>query len=87
MRKVILYIAVSLDGYIADAWGGVDWLGGQSADYAGDYGYEAFTAQVDTVIMGGRTYRQITQELFAAAVGFYQGNAKLCDNPLSPDGY
>lgn len=63
MRKVILYIAVSLDGYIADARGGVDWLGGQSADYAGDYGYEAFTAQVDTVIMGGRTYRQITQEL------------------------
>lgn len=50
-------------GYIADARGGVDWLGGQSADYAGDYGYEAFTAQIDTVIMGGRTYRQITQEL------------------------
>ncbi len=53
MRKVILYIAVSLDGYIADARGGVDWLGGQSADYTGDYGYEDFTAQVDTVIMGG----------------------------------
>lgn len=26
MRKVILYIAVSLDGFIADRQGGVDWL-------------------------------------------------------------
>ena len=28
MRKVILYIAVSLDGYIADGKGAVDWIGG-----------------------------------------------------------
>ena len=26
MRKVILYIAVSLDGYIADGKGAVDWM-------------------------------------------------------------
>lgn len=26
MRKVILYIAMSLDGYIADSKGGVEWL-------------------------------------------------------------
>lgn len=29
MRSVILYIAMSLDGYIADREGGVDWLAGQ----------------------------------------------------------
>ena len=28
MRNVIFYIAVSLDGYIADVEGGVDWLAG-----------------------------------------------------------
>ena len=31
MRKTILYIAMSLDGYIADENGCVDWLEGQDA--------------------------------------------------------
>ena len=63
MRKVILYIAISLDGYVADNNGSVDWLGGVDVDYAGDYGYDDFIANVDTVVMGGRTYRQVVQEL------------------------
>lgn len=29
MKQVTLYIAMSLDGYIADRNGGVDWLVGQ----------------------------------------------------------
>ena len=63
MRKVILYIAISLDGYVADNNGSVDWLGGVDVDYAGDYGYDDFITNVDTVVMGGRTYRQVVQEL------------------------
>ena len=39
LRKVVLYISLSLDGYIADVGGDVGWLGGQDPDYTGDYGY------------------------------------------------
>ena len=43
MRKVILYIAMSLDGYIVDKNGGVDWLSGQGAE-----GAEELTSYVMT---------------------------------------
>ena len=59
MRKVILYIAVSLDGYIADRNGGIGWLERKDA---GD-SYEKFVRGVETVIMGWNTYGQIVTEL------------------------
>lgn len=62
MRKVILFIAMSLDGYIADHEGRVDWLGGQGEEEMFD-AYSAFVSQVDTVIMGWNTYYQIVTEL------------------------
>ena len=62
MRKTVAYLAVSLDGFIADTDGGVGWLD-DFADAQEDGGYEAFVQNVDTVVMGGRTYRQVTQEL------------------------
>ncbi|MBQ0837583.1 dihydrofolate reductase family protein [Lactiplantibacillus pentosus] len=63
MRKVVVYIAVSLDGYIADRHQRIDWLGGQDADYQGEYGYSDFIAGVDDVVMGYTTYRQVVDEL------------------------
>lgn len=54
MRKIILYIACSLDGYIADKEGRVDWL-----YHDQDYGYEEFKASVDTIIMGRKTFDQV----------------------------
>lgn len=63
MRKVILYIAMSLDGFIADARGGVDWLCGDGSDSDAPGSYDTFIRDVDTVIMGRRTYDQVTDDL------------------------
>jgi dihydrofolate reductase len=54
MRTVILYIADSLDGYIARTDGRMDWL---FSDV--DYGYTKFLRSVGTIIMGRKTYDQL----------------------------
>lgn len=53
MRKVVLFIATSLDGYIARTSGDIGWLFTDQ-----DYGYTDFLASIDTIIMGRRTYEQ-----------------------------
>lgn len=62
-RKVILFISQSLDGFIADTKGNVDWILGNNEDYESDYGYEIFIKDIDTVILGANTYKQIINEL------------------------
>jgi dihydrofolate reductase len=57
-RKLVLYIAMSLDGYITDRHEGLDFLG--TVEQEGeDYGYATFNATVDTVIMGRKTYETV----------------------------
>lgn len=63
MRKIILFIAMSLDGYIADDHGGVDWLNGQDADGENIDVYSEFVKDVDTILMGWNTYHQVVTEL------------------------
>ena len=58
-RKLKLYIAASLDGYIARTDGSLDWLEGLPNPNKIDYGYQAFYQSVDTVIMGRITYEEI----------------------------
>ncbi len=53
-RKIILFIATSLDGYIARADGSIDWLFTDA-----DYGYREFYASIDTTLMGRKTYEQV----------------------------
>jgi dihydrofolate reductase len=54
-RKLILYIAMSLDGYIAKPGDDLSFLSlVQKEDE--DYGYSAFYTTIDTVILGKRTY-------------------------------
>ena len=63
MRKVVLFIAMSLDGYIADEHGNVDWLNGQDMNVENIDTYSEFVRDVDTVIMGWDTYYQIVTKL------------------------
>jgi len=56
MRKVVLFIATSLDGFIAGSDGDTDWL------YTdGDFGYSEFYNSIDTILMGHNTYKFLLQ--------------------------
>ncbi len=59
MKKIILYIATSLNGYIAKANGSVDWLEGIPNPHNENYGYNDLLDLIDTTIQGNNTYRQI----------------------------
>ncbi|MEK6902333.1 MAG: dihydrofolate reductase family protein [archaeon] len=51
MRKLTLFIATSLDGYIARTNGEIDWLFTDQ-----DYGYQKFYESVSTLLVGRKTY-------------------------------
>ena len=53
MRKIKLYIASSLDSYIASEDGSIDWLFTDE-----DYGYAKFYDSIDTILVGRKTYDQ-----------------------------
>ena len=59
-RSVILYIATSLDGYIATEDESLDWL--LHVEGEGDNGYSEFCSTVDTILMGRKTYDWIMRE-------------------------
>lgn len=82
LRKVILFIAVSLDGYIARKDGSLDWLLPFQSSHE-DYGYADFMKTVDTVIMGRKTYDAV------ASMGYeFPHEEKQCfivtRSPVSP---
>lgn len=54
MRKVIAYLALSADGYIATLDERVDWL--DEVEIEGDAGYQNLYDSIDTIIMGRKTY-------------------------------
>ncbi len=63
MKKVIAYIAMSIDGYIADKDGGVSWLSGDGSDVDNFGSYPNFIETIDTIILGYSTYHQIVTKL------------------------
>jgi len=56
MRKIILNLAVTLDGFIAGPNGEYDWCYTDA-----DYGMTDFLNSIDTTIMGGKSYRLLLQ--------------------------
>jgi dihydrofolate reductase len=50
-----VFIATSVDGYIARLDGNIDWLLSRSENL-GDTGYDAFIATTDAIVMGRKTY-------------------------------
>ncbi len=54
-RKLILYISMSVDGYIATKDNDLSWLSVVEKE-GEDYGYHAFNEMVDTYIVGRKTY-------------------------------
>lgn len=80
MSKVVLYIAATLDGFIARTDGSFDFL--EPYDHKGtDYGYHEFYSQVDTILMGADTYRQ----LLSFDKWLYQGKDTFVFSSTAPD--
>lgn len=59
--RIILNLAISLDGYIADENGGFDWIigdGNQTLDTDEKWDYDKFLKNIDVVVMGKNCYDQ-----------------------------
>jgi dihydrofolate reductase len=54
--KASVFIATSLDGFIARANGDLDWLPSGGGE---EHGYEAFMATVDALVIGRKTYETV----------------------------
>jgi dihydrofolate reductase len=53
-----VFIATSLDGFIARPNGDLDWLHGDGAE-GGPHGYDEFIATVDALVIGRKTYETV----------------------------
>ena len=54
-----VYIAASIDGYIAMNDGGIDWLHEQPNPDKSDYGYSDFVNNIDALVMGRYTFEKV----------------------------
>lgn len=62
MRKIILNLAISLDGYICDEEGGFDWIVGHGSEGESGveaYDFDTFLSNVDTLVMGAEAYKDV----------------------------
>lgn len=57
--KTTVYIATSLDGFIARKNGGIDWLFNIENPTNDDYGYSEFISGIDAIVMGRNTFEVV----------------------------
>ena len=81
-RRVIVHIAMSVDGYIARSDGDLDWLTARPAP-AGFYGIDAFTQSIDTKVIGRKTYDASLR--LGAKFGSRDRTIVFSRNPRPPD--
>ena len=67
----VVYIAASLDGFIAREDGGIDWL--PMPPEGEDFGWSEFIADIDAIVMGRKTFEQV----LAFGVWPYEGTPLL----------
>lgn len=58
--KISVYIATSIDGYIARKDGGLDWLDYGHAGGDEDYGFKKFIGSIDALVLGRNTYEIVS---------------------------
>ena len=75
--RVSVFIATSLDGFIARTNGDLDWL----PEAPEDHGYDEFMATVDTIVMGRHTYEKV---LTFGAWPFTKPVVVLTSRPMTP---
>lgn len=59
MKKNSVFIATSIDGYIADKNGNIDWLNSIPNPDNEDMGYAEFTNDIDALVMGRTTFETV----------------------------
>ncbi|CCI62444.1 dihydrofolate reductase family protein [Streptococcus dysgalactiae subsp. equisimilis] len=88
MRKVVLNIAMSLDGFIAREDGTYDWIEGHGTDAydsANQFDNPSFFASCDTVIMGRKSFEDCPIELIEGyrEKTFYVASSQVMTSPYS----
>ncbi|MDJ1472873.1 dihydrofolate reductase family protein [Cytophagaceae bacterium DM2B3-1] len=58
-KRNLVFIATSIDGYIADKDGGIDWLHSIPNPDNNDMGYAEFMSHIDAIIMGRKTFEVV----------------------------
>lgn len=57
--KVVVFLGISLDGFIAGPGGDLSWLSECAKESSAETGYDALMAQTDALVLGRNTYDSV----------------------------